>query len=77
MKTLIFGILLLTTLGACKKDYNCSCDYYAEEAYQTTEVTKITATKYKAKKECKEMNNDVSLSYGGNVYHAERKCSLK
>ncbi|WP_343635322.1 hypothetical protein [Fluviicola sp.] len=77
MKTAIFGIILITTLGACKKDYNCSCDYYAEGEYQMSDETKITATKFKAKKECKDLNSDVSLSFGGNMYHAERKCSLK
>ncbi len=77
MKKLTFGILLITALVSCKKDYNCSCDYYLEDEYQVTNETKITATKYKAKKECKDMNSDVNLVFGGSSYHTETRCSLK
>jgi hypothetical protein len=77
MKKMTFGIVLITALASCKKDYNCSCDYYADEEYQMTNETKITATKHKAKKECKDMNSDVNLVFGGTSYHTEARCSLK
>lgn len=77
MKKLTFGIILVTALVSCKKDYNCSCDYYADGEYQITNDTKITATRYKAKKECKKMNSDVNFVFGGTSYHTEARCSLK
>lgn len=77
MKKLTLGIILITAFASCKKDYNCSCDYYANEQYQVTNETKITATKFKAKKECKDMNSDVNLVFGGTNYHTESRCSLK
>ena len=77
MKKLTFGIVLVTTLISCKKDYNCSCDYYADEEYLVTNETKITATRYKARKECKDMNSDLNVVFNGTSYHTETRCSLK
>lgn len=77
MKKMTFGIVLITALASCKKDYNCSCDYYVDGEYQVTNDTKINATKYKAKKECKEMNSDLTFGFGGSSYYAETRCSLK
>ena len=77
MKKLIFGIVLITALVSCKKNYNCSCDYYANEVYQFTNETGINATKFKAKKKCKDMNSDVNFVFNGTNYHTESRCSLK
>jgi hypothetical protein len=51
MKKLSVGILFLTVLVSCKKNYDCSCDYYSNGAKQTTNVTQFNETRAKAKRD--------------------------
>ena len=77
MKKLSVGILLVVGLASCKKEYDCSCEYYMNGSLQTTNVTKFNETKSKAKAKCEDLNSEGSFVFGGNVVQNETRCELK
>jgi|GEM_PF-6026820 len=76
MKKLFFGFLFVTVLVSCKKNHDCSCDYYVNGSLQTTNVTKYNESKLKAKKKCEDLNSEGSFAYGGMSVQSETKCTL-
>lgn len=77
MKKLTLGLLFITILASCKKNYECACDYYANGSYQTSDVTIFKDTKAKAKSNCNELNNSGNFVSGGMSIQTETKCTLK
>lgn len=76
MKKIVFGFLFVTVLVSCKKNHDCSCDYYSNGEKQTTHVTPFKETKVTAKKKCEDLNSEGSLTYGGMTFHNETRCTL-
>ncbi len=76
MKKASLGILLIVILGSCKKDYVCSCDYYTNDAYTTSDPTIFHESKRVAKKKCEDLNDEGNLVFGGMNFHNETRCSL-
>ncbi|WP_430405573.1 hypothetical protein [Fluviicola sp.] len=76
MKKVFFGCLFVTVLISCKKNHDCSCDYYTNGEKQTTNITPYKETKAKAKKKCEDMNSEGSFSFGGTTVQNETRCTL-
>ena len=76
MKKVFFGFLFVTVLVSCKKNHDCSCDYYTNGSKQTTNVTTYNETKLTAKKKCKDLNSEGSFIIGGMTVQNETKCTL-
>lgn len=77
MKKASLGILLIVILASCKKEYVCSCDYYTNDSYNTSNTTIFNETKPKAKAKCEDLNDEGTLVFGGMTFHNETRCSLK
>jgi hypothetical protein len=76
MKKVFFGFLFITVLVSCKKNHDCSCDYYTNGSKQTTNVTTYKETKVTAKKKCENLNGEGSIAFGGMSVHNETRCTL-
>lgn len=77
MKKLSFGIVLMTILVSCKKEYNCYCEYYSNGSVVTSGNTVFNETKREAKKKCKDLNSEGGFVMGGMAFNNETRCSLK
>lgn len=70
-------ILTIPFLFACKKNYTCACDYYANGNMVSSQTETLKDTKKGAKKTCTDKNVTSTQMIFGMPILVESKCKIK